>query len=522
MRIRHFVAVLAVLALMLTMVVSAGAETTLEQRHFTWYSAKLNPSTKVLMVEPQRNSGYMLMDLNGNPINGQTYIDFSTDNNLYKVAQMPGVNVHGMINSAGDVLVPMMYGDVDRLSDRWQVGIVYEDATEENYDAYAYDYSVNPSVKRFYLYSRYDLYFQGQLVGCLGRTEYKYAYAHGNYVWVNNHAGNYTAYDSQFNKSPYEVKSSSEFDYNYKTKTVYHTATGIPAFTPGCPLTADDVETSIYEISGKFVDLQGNVLFQDEHYSVYAFKGDYCRFRSKAGQYGLIDLTGAEKLAAEFDEIPTNSADRYFNAGYQLVKKDGKLGFVEEATGKVNMTIYPAGASYSYRGPFIFIKDLDGSYIAVSGAVGELSEHYTNYEVNYYGTSPIFAATNANKESGVVGLGGEVLIPFSAEYDYASDFTISTDGTVVLARGDYSNGMYPFDVYLVDYDMSAFAPKAEPAVEPAPAASSDWTCATCGTVNTGKFCTECGSPKPAADWVCSTCGNINSGKFCPECGTPRP
>ncbi len=46
-----------------------------------------------------------------------------------------------------------------------------------------------------------------------------------------------------------------------------------------------------------------------------------------------------------------------------------------------------------------------------------------------------------------------------------------------------------------------------------------WTCG-CGTVNTGKFCSECGSPRPAASWTCS-CGTVNTGKFCSECGKPR-
>ena len=57
----------------------------------------------------------------------------------------------------------------------------------------------------------------------------------------------------------------------------------------------------------------------------------------------------------------------------------------------------------------------------------------------------------------------------------------------------------------------------------AAAASADgWKC-SCGTIATGKFCPECGSPKPEAvqGWKCS-CGAVNQGKFCSECGSRKP
>ena len=51
--------------------------------------------------------------------------------------------------------------------------------------------------------------------------------------------------------------------------------------------------------------------------------------------------------------------------------------------------------------------------------------------------------------------------------------------------------------------------------------NDSWTC-TCGTVNKGKFCSECGSPKPEDDsWKCA-CGAENTGKFCQNCGAKRP
>ena len=52
--------------------------------------------------------------------------------------------------------------------------------------------------------------------------------------------------------------------------------------------------------------------------------------------------------------------------------------------------------------------------------------------------------------------------------------------------------------------------------------SNGWVC-ECGISNTGKFCVECGKPKPqpVQGWVCS-CGTVNKGKFCMECGAKKP
>ena len=58
--------------------------------------------------------------------------------------------------------------------------------------------------------------------------------------------------------------------------------------------------------------------------------------------------------------------------------------------------------------------------------------------------------------------------------------------------------------------------------QPAAPAPDSWTC-SCGTVNTGKFCMECGAKKPEAQagWICK-CGAVNKGRFCSECGSPKP
>lgn len=71
--------------------------------------------------------------------------------------------------------------------------------------------------------------------------------------------------------------------------------------------------------------------------------------------------------------------------------------------------------------------------------------------------------------------------------------------------------------------QNLFAMGQQPAAprQQTPVAGS-WQC-SCGATVTGKFCPECGKPRPATaeGWTCS-CGAVNKGKFCSECGKPRP
>ena len=70
-------------------------------------------------------------------------------------------------------------------------------------------------------------------------------------------------------------------------------------------------------------------------------------------------------------------------------------------------------------------------------------------------------------------------------------------------------------------NMYAMAQQQQAPAAPAPApAAGGWTC-SCGAVNTGKFCAECGAKKPDDGWTCS-CGTVNKGKFCVECGAKKP
>ncbi len=59
------------------------------------------------------------------------------------------------------------------------------------------------------------------------------------------------------------------------------------------------------------------------------------------------------------------------------------------------------------------------------------------------------------------------------------------------------------------------------APQPTSPEKETWKCA-CGAEASGKFCGECGAPKPQeTGWRCE-CGTVNTGKFCHECGKKKP
>ena len=93
-------------------------------------------------------------------------------------------------------------------------------------------------------------------------------------------------------------------------------------------------------------------------------------------------------------------------------------------------------------------------------------------------------------------------------------------GFMGMGMAQQAGGMNAQNLFAMGQQQQQQAAAAAPAA-PAPAANT-WKCA-CGAENTGKFCLECGKPKPAAaaGWICA-CGTVNKGKFCMECGKPKP
>ena len=141
----------------------------------------------------------------------------------------------------------------------------------------------------------------------------------------------------------------------------------------------------------------------------------------------------------------------------------------------------------------------------------EQQKKITEWEENAMTTDPTTAAARL--------VGGQIDAMKTAAGNTAGAMT----GFMGMGMAGQMGGMNAQNLFQMGQQQQAQQQAAQPA--PAPAAQG-WTC-TCGAVNKGKFCAECGKPKPAGvpQYKCDKCGwepadPQHPPKFCPECGDP--
>ena len=461
---RILAGVLILVLSMLCLGAPAFADSTVENSYaLEVRDMAFNRYTNTMGVLRKDASNYVLLDAAGNELTQTPYIHMRSNEDMFEVAvDSESDNPLGLIDSTGREMMPMQYGDIQYVSTEWQVGVRLEEATADNYDYKSWGGS------KFYLVSAYDVYFNGQMVGSLSRLDFDYANAYGSYLYVKNREGQWAYYDSAFNKSEYAGDTGSEYDQDYKTGAVWHKGSNQQAFTAGCTLTPDEVKTSVMEVKGQFCDLQGNVLFTipDSYDLVRSFMGDYAVFRS-SDKYGLIDRQGHEVIPCEYDGIYCNEG--YLASGYQVVVKNGKVGYVN-AQGEVtcDFTYGESIVHSTYQSPINYLNDLEGNVIVLSGAIGELPERFASVRIFSGDCCPVFSAVNLEGAAGVVDMYGNTVIDFDGTYDDEYDFDISMDGTLVI--GYAGNGVY--QVYQLTHGGES-APQADAASEEAQAETAE-------------------------------------------------
>lgn len=102
----------------------------------------------------------------------------------------------------------------------------------------------------------------------------------------------------------------------------------------------------------------------------------------------------------------------------------------------------------------------------------------------------------------------------------ASNSSGAMAGFMGMGMAMNAGGMNAQNLFAMGQQQQAAQP--QPAQQPQ---TGGWTCSCGAFVAAGKFCPECGKPKPASamnnGWTCS-CGSVNKGRFCSNCGAKKP
>lgn len=124
-----------------------------------------------------------------------------------------------------------------------------------------------------------------------------------------------------------------------------------------------------------------------------------------------------------------------------------------------------------------------------------------------YGNARMGAGAMARATAGAMG-------------DAASNANGAMAGFMGMGMAMNASGMTPGNLYQQAANEQQMQMQNQAVMGAGMVQQGGWTC-SCGTVNTGNFCTNCGKQKAPAGWTCS-CGTVNTGNFCTNCGAKNP
>ena len=511
------------LAALMLLASSALAEIGIEETLPLGRSVSLCKATNCYVTRLE--DGYVLLDAYGNRLSA-AYGNMSVQQygkylEVQNVSMSESLNCLGLLDAAGKEILPLAYGDFGFFGDDWVLAYVLEPATGD-----VGEYKDSKGNK--YIVGHTDVVYKGQIIGTLTRDDYIKSYTtgvRGSYLFIKVASNHVYWLDGNFNRldvTEAEYASISEYTSSYKTGVI-HNPTQTAAFVPGCTLTADQVDQKVWfdEKHDQLLDLQGNVIASGLPYDYAYFRGDYLAVQ-KDGLDGIIGLDGREIVPPMYKEISTSLNSELFGSGYNaVVDEKGCLSFFNtkgQVTAAVDYELsYSDYKGFNYNAPIIAVSNM-GKYIIITATHGELPEKYEDFRVG--NEKQAIIAVMKDGSWGCIDMAGNTVIPF--EHRNAPE--ISNDGTLVSAQTNDRQ----YVIYRLggSSDISPAANWTETrqsgGEDAAPVLNEGaWEC-SCGGISTGKFCPECGSPKPADEgWTCS-CGAVNKGKFCAECGAKRP
>ena len=371
------------------------------------------------LLYTRTDSGYALMDLNGNPVTDRMFHNSFDLNYGYITtaeATAEGYNVYGLIDQAGQVLLPFQYGDIDVMNEEWAVAFSLVEATADNYD---YESWTDDS---YWLIGTADVYKlpEGNCVASIARENFADAYAVGNTINIEDRAtGKVTAYGADFAVLAEDI--GRLYSEDYYTKPV------------------NELRNDEYMFG--LQDAQGNVIVEPVYDYLY-LNGQYAEVELN-DLNGLIDLQGNVIVPCEFEEVmyvysgyvPYDPAEEvaFEAAGYVGVVKDGKLGYVA-AGGAVTCEPKYAESNMDYNGASATFTDMEGNnWILAADGIETKLEGYERIDCLDHSSGLYYEVSDADYNSGLIDWHGNVVLPM--EYDSVD---MSGDGRYVLVE-DWDN-----------------------------------------------------------------------------------
>jgi len=431
---RRFAALLAgaVFALSAT----ALADVTVTQTGTFGYANWIDGSN---LMEMGEYGNYYIADAQGNALteSGYTSLDYSHG---YISARVPSedVNNYGLLTLAGQEIVPFAYGDIKVLNANWAVGykLVLADANQYDYESWFSDED------KYFLIETVDVYHltgdAAALAGSFPRENFLDVYAQGNYISIQNRADEkVTMYDGDFNVFAEDIGS------------VYADVDGTKDYV----FTRENGQQGIS-------DKDGNVLVAPSYQYIYEVTEDGYARVSTGDTEGLIDLSGNVVVPAQYDSLRRNyyggeDYDGYIAAGYVSVEREGKAAFCD-INGNETMEAKYAKDNVDVCGASAMLTDMEGNVhiLAADGTDTVLDEAHKEARALYHGNGLLYKFNDADYNCGLMDWHGNEIFP--AQY---SDFSLSGDGSMLLAEIDYSQT----EMYSVNYDLGLAAPAAQAA-----------------------------------------------------------
>lgn len=391
---------------------------------------------------------YGLMDKEGQVVVPQEYYDLSLDNTFGYIAayKLDDLNGRGMINQQGEVLIPFEYGDLITLNEDWVIAVKLKESTKDNYDyqslfgSYGSGYYLVDSRTFFNMKS-------GKAVGSLPRDAFDKATAYPGFLVIKDQQGVNTVYDENFVSVGTAEQTYQGFTFKKEGAEYEVRRAGDGALVFKTPYDVGSFEQS----DGNFrmskdglngrLDKTGQELIAPLYAQLQPVYNGFAKAKlDREAKFGLVSTDNREVVPFNYDEIEVyyerginvGFGAHHMVKGFATVRKDGKLGFVNDQGVETVAPTYAEDA-VKKNGNTLVYTDVSGKtvIIAADGVVTELP--YAKVEkVSGSMDGRLFMVKDDNGKVGVVDWHGQEVLPFADYADYGLE--ASSDGSMLLVQ----------------------------------------------------------------------------------------